>query len=154
MIDSAKVNEVCSETLKEQGAFLVELMVSAGNQILIRADHPDGMNLKKLAQVHRAIEGAFDREEEDFDIEVSSPGATEPFKVLEQYLKNVGRDVKVTTHQGEVHQGVLDKFENDQLTLSWKERVPKEIGKGKRTVTRECCVALSTIKETRLELKF
>ena len=46
-------------------------------------------------QFSRAIEHNLDRDKEDFELEVSSAGMSSPFKVYQQYVKHVGRQVKL-----------------------------------------------------------
>lgn len=154
MLDSERVESLVHEALKEQGAFLVELSISSDNRIQLEADHPEGFTLAMIAGVSRHLEHNLDREEEDFALEVSSPGVGEPLKVKEQYVKNVGRPVKLRLQDGSEIKGELEKFENEILTLSWKARVPKEKGKGKHTVVQKKEVPLSEVKETRLEIRF
>lgn len=154
MIDSEKVRQIALEVIESEGAFLVDLNVGSDNKISISADHPEGITLQMLGKISRGIEAHFDREVEDFGMEVSSPGVGKAFKVPEQYAASVGRPVKVTLNDGEVIKGTLESFEDNQLTLSWKERVPKEVGKGKQTVSREEKISLENVKETRLEIRF
>lgn len=154
MIDIEKVRELTLQALKDEGAFLVDLKLGSDNKISILADHPDGINLEKLERISRGVEVHFDREEEDFSIDVSSPGLGNPFLVEEQYFANVGRPVKVTLHNGNVIKADLAGFAEGKLTLTWKERVPKEIGKGKMVVKREEQFDLEEIKDTRLEIRF
>ncbi|HAD98085.1 MAG TPA: ribosome assembly cofactor RimP [Cryomorphaceae bacterium] len=154
MIDSAKVKELVTQALEEQGAFLVDLTIGNDSRIHLVADHKDGITLDMLMQISRHVEHNLDREAEDFALDVSSPGVGEPLKVKEQYEKNVGRPVKVVTLDGKVHQGDFDRFENDEVTLSWKERVPKPVGKGKVTVKKEVKIPLQDIKETSIEIRF
>ena len=154
MIDSEKVKEITQEAIAAEGGFLVDFTVGSDNKITVHADHPEGITLEKLSRISRAIESQFDREQDDFGIEVSSPGLGQPFKVPQQYSMNVGRPLKVILKDGRVVKGTLSKFENDEMTLSWKERVPKEVGKGKQTITREEILSLDNIKETRLEIRF
>lgn len=153
-MDIDKIRELSALAIADEGGFLVDLKVSQDNHIMVFADHKDGISLKQLAKISRSIEEHFDREDEDFQIDVSSPGLSEPLKIKEQYEKNVGRDVKVTLSDGKIHKGLLEEFVDDKLKLSWKERVPKEIGKGKMTVTRELVIPLENIKETKLEIRF
>lgn len=143
-----------TQALEEQGAFLVDLKIGSDSRIHLLADHKDGLTLEMLTGISRHIEHNLDREEEDFALEVSSPGVGEPLKVREQYEKNVGRPVKVVTLNGEVHKGNFEHFENDELTLTWKERVPKPVGKGKVTVKKEMQIPLQDIKETSIEIRF
>ncbi len=145
---------LAQQAVDDEGAFLVDLKVGSDNKISISADHPEGITLEKLERISRGIEAHFDRDEEDFGIEVSSPGLGNPFMVKEQYEASIGRPVKVTTREGKVLKGDLLNFEENHVTLTWKERVPKEVGKGKMVVKREERISLEDIKETRLEIRF
>ncbi len=154
MIDIEKVKLLSRQALNDEGAFLVDLKVGSDNKISISADHPEGITLEKLERISRGIEAHFDRDEEDFSIEVSSPGLGNPFMVEEQYQANIGRPVKVVMKDGKVLKGEMADYEEQHVTLTWKERVPKEVGKGKRMVKREERISLEDIKETRLEIRF
>ncbi len=154
MIDLEKLRSTAIEALEAEGAFLVELNLGADNRISLSADHPEGITLDKLRKVSKAIEAEFDREQEDFDLEVSSPGVGKPLMVPQQYEMSVGRAVKITMLDGEIKTGDVKSFKDNCLTIGWKERVPKEIGKGKMTVSREEEINLKDIKETRLEIRF
>ena len=154
MIDIEKVKMLAQQAVDDEGAFLVDLKVGSDNKINISADHPEGITLEQLERISRGIEAHFDRDAEDFGIEVSSPGLGNPLVVKEQYQASVGRPVKVTLKDGNVLKGNLADFEEEHLTLTWKERVPKEVGKGKMVVKREERISLENIKETRLEIRF
>ena len=142
------------KAIEEQGAFLVDFSVGADNRIAVHADHPDGITLEMLTAISRGVEHNLDREDEDFAIEVSSPGIGKPFVVKEQYEMNVGKLVSVVTNDGEKLEGDMKDFDGEAVTLTWKERIPKEVGKGKQTVVREERIELDRIKETRLEIRF
>lgn len=154
MIDTVKTRELIRQAIGDEGAFLVDMSISTGNRISVLADHPDGISLEMLGRISRKVESELDRDEEDFEIEVSSPGVGSPLKVKEQYEKSVGRPVKVTLNDGKEIKADLVDFDGENLKLAWKERVPKETGKGKRTVAREEEIDLENIKETRLEIRF
>ncbi len=154
MVDSEKVKELVTQALDQQGAFLVDLKIAPDSRVNLKVDHKDGVTLEMLTAISRHVEHNLDREEEDFSLEVSSPGVGEPLMVREQYDKNVGRPIKVTTRDGETHRGDFEKFENDTLTITWKERVPKPVGKGKVTVKKELQVALQDVEEASIEIRF
>lgn len=140
--------------MEKENAFLIDFQIDQANKILITADTLEGVRLEELTAISRAIEHSLDRETEDFELQVSSPGVGNPLKVPQQYQQNIGRSLKVTTAEGKEWKGELTNFENELLTLAWKERVPKEVGKGKVTVTKEIQLKLEEIKEARVELRF
>ena len=154
MLDNQKVEEVIKEAIAAEGAFLVDYSMGSDRRITVHADHIEGITLEKLGKISRVIEQELNRDENDFELEVSSPGLGQPFKVAEQYTMNVGRDVKVTLNDGTVHQGKMKSIDDGSLTLTWETREPKPVGKGKITVEKEETISLTDIKETRLEIKF
>jgi len=154
MIDTKKVEQLIREGIAAEGAFLVDYEITSGNVIKVEADHMEGMSIDHLTKISRHIEHNLDREQEDFEIEVSSPGVGLPFKVRQQYEKNVGHLVKVTLNDGQQLLADLVAFSNDEITLKWEERVPKEKGKGKMKVEKMRTIPLNEIKETRVEIRF
>ena len=154
MIDQQHLQKLIDEIVARQGAFLVDLAVDSGNRIQVKVDHIKGITLEQLAEVSRAIEQGFDREEEDFEITVTSPGVGTPLKVPQQYEQNIGRILKVKTSTDEEYKGRLTAFNDDELTLTWKERQPKEKGKGKVTVEKEQKINLADVEEAKVQIEF
>jgi ribosome maturation factor RimP len=93
----------------------------------------------------RFIEGNLDRETEDFELSVSSPGADAPFKVLKQYEKNIGRKVKVITTENEVHTGTLMAFKENQIEI-----IPDKKAKANLPIQ----ININHIKESRVIISF
>ncbi|GGH70692.1 MAG: ribosome assembly cofactor RimP [Bacteroidetes bacterium] len=149
-----QVRPIVEEALEERGAFLVELHVSAGGNIMVYADKEGGIGLGDLKMISRKIEGDLDRDSQDFSLEVSSPGMFNPFKVHRQYVKNVGKSVSVRTTDGATHEGLMVEVTEAGITLETQKRVAKEVGKGKKTVTERFDLTFDQIAETKLEFKF
>jgi ribosome maturation factor RimP len=154
MINIEKVKEILADSLPEHDAFLVDLKLSGANQIKLWVDKLEGIKLGELAAISRSIENSFDRDLEDFELEVTSPGVGEPLKVQQQYEQNVGRWLAVKTAAGESFEGQLTKFEDDSLTLEYSERVPKEKGKGKKKITVKKELPLAQLKEAKVQVRF
>lgn len=154
MIDSQKVQKLLYAALEEQKAFLVDFQITPGNVIQVLVDTLEGISLEGITAISRGIEHNLDREEADFELQVSSPGVGSPLQVREQYAQNIGRDLKVKMEDGSKHEGELIAFEDDQLSLQWSERVPKEVGKGKITVKKDVKLNLQEIKEARVQVRF
>ena len=51
-------------------------------------------------------------------------------------------------------EGNLTAADNEEITLEWKAREPKPVGKGKHTVQKKQEIAFSDIKEAKVVLKF
>ena len=148
------VEKLVAEALVEnERLFLIDLKFLPGNKIVVIVDGDDGVPLKECVRISRHVEHNLDRDEEDFSLEVSSPGATEPLVNQRQYRKHLGRILKVNTAT-EKYEGTLAELSDDAITLAWKAREPKPIGKGKTTVAKEATIKFEDIKEAKVKIIF
>lgn len=144
------VDEVLTED-----QFIVELEIDAANRIYIEVDDKSApISISDCIKVSRGVEHNLDRDEEDFSLEVTSPGLDRPFKVFEQYLKNVGRPVEVKDTGGRVHKGTLTEVTPETIALEFKEKRRIEGRKAKEWVTHKISIEMKDIKETRIEIVF
>jgi ribosome maturation factor RimP len=149
-----QVEELLAKALEEnKKLFLIDFSITPDNTIRIVLDGDEGVNLKDCIAISRAIEHNLDREEHDFSLEVTSAGAAEPIVMARQYAKNIGRKLVVKT-AAENYEGDLTEATENSITLEWKEREPKPVGKGKRTVQKRKKIAISEIDEAKVKLKF
>ncbi|MCK8522461.1 ribosome assembly cofactor RimP [Aquimarina sp. D1M17] len=133
--------------------FLIDYKIQPDNSIEIIIDGDDGVRVEDCIAISRAIEHNLDREKEDFSLQVMSAGVSEGLKHLRQYKKNVGRKLKVKTTT-ETIEGELISATESSITLSWKTREPKPVGKGKVTVTKEADIAYENIVEAKVMITF
>ena len=133
--------------------FLIDLSFLDGNKIIVIVDGDDGVSVKECVRISRHVEHNLDREIEDFSLEVTTPGATTPFTNIRQYKKNVGRVLEITTDLENI-EGTLIGVTDEDITLEWKAREPKPIGKGKVTVVKNATLKYSTIKEAKVKIIF
>ena len=131
MITKEQINTIINEKLEEDNCFLVDIKVSSGNKITVLIDSVDGINIDYCIQISRLIEGSLDREVEDFELEVSTPGLGQPLKVHQQYLKNIGRNVEVTPLEGSPLKGKLTEVSENGITIEEEKKVKIE-GKKKK----------------------
>jgi len=139
---------------EREDLFLLDLHVSNNNDIKVVIDGDKGVSVEDCIYVSRSIEHNLDREEHDFALEVLSAGATAPLVLPRQYHKHIGRKLQIKTQQDESFEGQLQKVNEDGISISWKTREPKPVGKGKVTVTKEQDFAFSNIKEAKVKIKF
>ncbi|UGU14295.1 ribosome assembly cofactor RimP [Sinomicrobium kalidii] len=150
-----RVEELLAGVFAEhKSLFLIDLSVSPDNKIKVVIDGDAGVSLNDCVLVSRHVEHQLDRDETDFSLEVTSPGATEPMVHRRQYKKNIGRKLKVKTISGETVEGNLTEVGEEDIKLQWKQREPKPVGKGKRTVTREKEIPFSDIAEAKVMIIF
>lgn len=144
MILKDRVAILVKENLQEEDCFLVSLKVSVTNDITILFDSTKGVSFKDCLNLSRYIEQNLDREIEDYSLNVSSPGLGTPFQVKEQYLKNIGREIKIITKEGNRIKGILISYGTDLV-----------IQKNNKSKNREDIrIAHEQIKETKLVVKF
>ncbi|NPA45065.1 MAG: ribosome assembly cofactor RimP [Chlorobi bacterium] len=106
--------------------FFVEAKVSNDNRMTVFIDSFEGIKVDDCAKLSKLIEANFDREEEDFELLVSSAGLDKPLKVLKQFEKNIGRTIKIQTIEGEKTKGILKEVSEKGIKI-----IP-EIGKKKK----------------------
>lgn len=149
-----RVEALLSEALEQRpDLFPISLKVGADQSIKIILDGDTGVNLQDCIDISRAVEHQLDREEFNFSLEVSSAGATAPLELPRQYRKNLGRTLKVRTAEADL-KGTLEQVGEDEITLSWKAREPKPVGRGKHTVRKEVHIPFSEIAQANVVLKF
>lgn len=130
MLDKAKLEQVVREALTGSDLFLVSVKITPANEITVTVDSPEGVDIDKCVTLTRRIEEAFDRDVEDYELEVGSAGLTAPFTVAEQYRMNVGNPVEVLTRDGRKLHGTLAAVNDDcteiTVTVATKVKAPGE----------------------------
>jgi ribosome maturation factor RimP len=149
-----KVIELLTEGLEQrEDLFLIDFTMSAENEVKVIIDGDKGVLVEDCMFISRAIEHNIDRDEYDFSLEVASAGATSPLVNIRQYEKNIGRQLKVITDEGEFT-GTLLSVEKGEILLTWKTREPKPIGKGKVTVQKEKNIQIEAVLKASVEINF
>jgi len=119
-----------------QDCFLIN-MEKNDNKVAIFLDADTGVTFEKCRKISRLLEAQIDESlilGEKYTLEVSSPGATAPLKLLRQYPQHVNRKIKVHLlaeegeNEGKEIEGKLIAIENEIL------HVQSVQGKGKKKV--------------------
>ena len=153
-MNQTKVIDLVNEALAlNESLYLIDLSISTMNKIQVTVDGDNGVPLSECIRISRNVEHNFDREEEDFSLEVSTPDIAHPLKVKRQYIKNINRILKVKTSEQEF-EGTLIEADEDKIVLNWKAREPKPIGKGKVTVNKSVIISYKDIKEAKVKIVF
>ena len=137
MIDKQKLTDTINEAIKDTPLFLVDVTVTPDNNITVEVDSMESVDIDECVKLTRDIEAVFDRDVEDYQLEVGSAGLTSPFKVKEQYVKNIGNQVEVLTRDGRKLKGTLTHVDPEKTPLEFTLETPvkvKEPG-AKRPVT-------------------
>jgi ribosome maturation factor RimP len=123
MIEPSTVRAHLKEILAGTGFFLIDVRVDKSNKIVVHVDRNDGIGIDDCVMISRKLESRLDRDKEDFALEVSSPGLDSPFKVIEQYHKNMGKRVKVIANDGRTTEGLLRKVSDDGIEIDIPETI-------------------------------
>ena len=151
----AKVEQLVHEFLEtRKDLYLVDLKISAGDDITVILDGDEGLSLQDCLDASRAIVFNLDREEHDFSLQVMSPGLSEPLKLPRQFKKNMGREIEVLLNFDEKIQGEVVAVDEDKVTIVLRYRRPKLIGKGKEDVVENKEIPYTDIKKALVVIKF
>ncbi len=156
MIDKQQLIEVVNEALVNTDAFLVEVKISPSNEIVVEIDSDTSVDIDTCAKLTRTIESRFDREVEDYELEVGSAGLTSPFKVRRQYEKNIGNEVEVLTKDGRKLYGelLMVNEEGTEFTIAVPEKVKEPGMKRPEIRLTEVTLPIEGTKYVKYQLKF
>jgi ribosome maturation factor RimP len=138
--------------------FLVEVKISAGNNVKVFVDADKGISLERLVkynrQLYRQIEEGGLFPNNDFSLEVSSPGLDEPLKLQRQYRKNIGRYVEVVQKDGVKKEGKLLGSDETAILIEEEKGAGAKPGKNKKKELVQHTIPLEDIKTTKVQIKF
>jgi len=147
MVEKQNIKQLVEEFMSGTGLFLVAVKVSSANRITVLADKNEGITIDECAAIHRHIEMNLDREKEDFELQVSSPGLDLPFSVIEQYFKNEGKKTEVIDNEGSKYTGILKNVTDGGFELETEIKI-----KGKAKELKDISFNFDQIKSTRVIL--
>ncbi|MDD4385407.1 MAG: ribosome assembly cofactor RimP [Bacteroidales bacterium] len=154
MISKERIESIISECIDSEKEFVVDITISASNNILVLIDSDEGISIDRCVKVSRAIEQNLDRDEEDFELEVSSAGLSSPLKVVRQYKKNLGRLLNVIPIEGEKVTGKLVDVNENDFTIEVEEMVKEEGKKRKELLVRKVTFAYKDLKSAKIVISF
>lgn len=154
MIEKSVIEQLVKEKIDGTDLFLVEIKVDANNSISIFIDSPNSVDVVTCVGISKHVEQSFDREVEDFAIEVSSPGIGSPFKVVEQYEKVSGKTIEVLFNNGEKLQGLLVELNKDNFTVEYSVKEKPEGAKRPKMVDKKRNIDFDEVKSTKEIITF
>ncbi|MDC1244063.1 ribosome assembly cofactor RimP [Crocinitomicaceae bacterium] len=157
MISKENIIALIDERIKdlEKDLYVVELTISANNVIRVEVDKlEENVSVDECVSISRNIEHNLDREEEDFELHVSSAGLDKPFRHINQYKKNIGRMVKVKPLDSSKIEGLLSIVDEKGIVIIHSEKKRIEGKKKKEIVEEEFRFDFDKIKETKIVISF
>ena len=154
MIDKQQLTQTVEQAIEGTSIFIVDIKINPGNAIVVEIDSPESIDIDTCATITRQIEAAFDRDVEDYELEVGSTGLTAPFKVKGQYLKNIGNEVEVLTSDGRKLQGVLTAVSDNDFTIEVAKKVKEPGAKRPTLVMEPTTIEMSSTKSVKYLINF
>jgi ribosome maturation factor RimP len=122
MIDRNVVKSLAEEWLQGNEYFLVDVIMTPEDRIVVEIDHADGVWIEDCAELSRFLQEKLGEELDMYELEVGSAGIGQPFKVAQQYVNHIGKTVEVLTKDGKKVQGTLTKVDGEQFTVTVQEK--------------------------------
>lgn len=154
MIDKDKLTATLEKAMEGTDLFLVDVRIAPGNSITVEIDSDTAVDIDECARLTRAVEAEFDRDAEDYDLEIGSAGLTSPLRVERQYRKNAGNDVEVLTADGRKLKGVLKEADSEGFTLTVSKKVKPEGAKRPIIEEEDERFGYDEIKQTKYIIHF
>lgn len=154
MLDKKAIEEFVAGTLENTDMFLVDVSVTKDNKVTVEIDGENNVSIDDCIKITRMIEGEFDRDVEDYELEVGSAGLTSPFKVRGQYVKNIGNDVEVLTKDGQKLKGVLAAVNDEDFVITVSKKVKPEGAKRPVMVEEDVTLKYNETKYTKYLIQF
>ncbi len=154
MIDKNIVKTLVEEWLQDKEYFLVDIQISPDDKIVVEIDHVDGVWIEDCVALSKYIEDHLSRDEEDYELEVGSAGLGQPFKVPQQYINFVGKEVEVLGKDGKKIQGILKSVDGNDFTVTTQEKVKEEGQKRPKLQDVDYHFQMDQVKYTKYLINF
>lgn len=160
MLDKELLSATVAQALEGTDAFVVDIRVTPANEVTVEIDSMTGVDIDICARITRQIEDVFDRDVEDYELEVGSAGLTSPLKVRRQFEKNIGNDLDILTRDGRrIHAVLTNVIDGDddrevEFVITVATKVKREGAKRPEIVDVEETLRSSDCKSIVYDLKF
>lgn len=154
MITKEQITKILEAELIDTDIFIVDIRISGSNVISVLLDSDTAVTIEHCVKYSRLIENGLNRDAEDFELTVSSVGATAPLQQVRQYVKNTGRMVAVTLPDGTKYKGRLTEASETSFTLEFQTKEKVEGKKKKQTITHTPVFSYEDVKTVKVILEF
>lgn len=131
-----KIVEWLTPMLDERNLFLTDVKIAGKGKVEIYVDGDEGITISQCAEVSRFIEKHLDGSglvSDDYMLDVSSPGMSNPLKVPRQYKKRIGRTLEIVKTDGTELEAILVSADDEKIVLKPIVEPVKKKKKGPRT---------------------
>lgn len=154
MIDKNAVKAIVDEWLEGNDYFLVDILFTPDDRIVVEIDHADGVWIEDCAELSRLLQERLGEELGNYELEVGSAGIGQPFKVMQQYVNHIGKEVEVLAADGKKHQGLLKSVDGKSFVLTVQEKQKIEGRKRPVMVDVDMTFDADNVKYTKYLLSF
>ena len=148
-----KIKQLTESKLADKSLFIVDVVVSVRKgpaKVLVILDGDNGISIDQCADISRELSKALDETgliDENYTLEVSTPGLDQPLKMTRQYKKNIGRSLKVKLQDHTV-EGKLMEISDEKIVLN------QEVGSGKKKEIKTLEIPFSAIEKAFVMVSF
>ena len=153
MVTNERIKELVEQSLTDQNHFLVDLVVNSKSnpiKITVVLDGDKGISIDDCATVSRTFAALLDEENslENYALEVTTPGLDQPLRLKRQYVKNIGREVKIQLKDKKIERGKLVESTEDTVVIE------HEVKEGKQKELKKTTFTFEEIERTLVEVSF
>jgi ribosome maturation factor RimP len=133
-----KIKELAKSHLLDEAHFIVDVVISKHKpyKVSVFIDGDKGVTIDDCSNLSRALSEDLDNVDlikDNFTLEVGTPGLDQPLKLRRQYVKNIGRSLRLMRTDKSSLQGRMIEVTEDGIVL---EAETKEKGKKKIEINR------------------
>jgi len=157
MIERNRIAQLIDENLQGKDLFLVDFSVSTSNHIEVFIDSDKSeVSIADCVALSRHIESNLDREEEDFELNVSSAGLDIPLKQKRQYKKHISKRLNLQMNDGShILMDLQSVSENSISGIPLKKNPNAKKGSKKQFIELEAVeLSFDDIREAKIEVIF
>ena len=151
----SEIIDALESEIVARGLYIIDVTVSKDNDVEVTIESEEGkVELEDCVEISRFFETKFDRETEDYSLTVTSAGLDQPFKVLKQYIKSIGKKVEVQLKGGKKMVAVLEAADEESITLKYSQKEAVEGKKKKEIVEHVDRFTMAQVNAVRPHLSF
>lgn len=154
MIEKEAVKAVLEKAIEGTDLFVVDVSVDKSNRIVVEIDSDTIVDIDECVRLTRAVEAEFDRDVEDYELEIGSVGLTTPLTMPRQYAKYIGKDVEILTKDGKKLKGELRGCDDEGFVVAISKKVKPEGAKRPVIVAEDNVFKYEEIKYTKYLIEF
>ena len=154
MITENTIRQLIDARIEGTDQYILAVEIKPGNNITVELESTGAVSIEDCIDVSRAIEHNLDREQEDFSLKVTSPGLDKPLRDYRQFVKNVGRQLKIKLADGHEVEGDLLAADESGIKLHTRHQERVEGKKKKIWVEKDHELSYPEIKEAKVKINF